>query len=194
MTSSASLLGHLAFDLKGHHNFFGLRGRWKAPQAVKSSITYVRRRQPPSIGNRTAKIFLPHPIFQIPPRNPLLLPSRRRRLPLPNSPPSPRKRKALPKAQNFRAHGRKFSYVRKFRPLRTSIFRLPHGAKFSCAQKKISFRKKIFFLPQGNKFSCGRKFGRLPNGNFTPCGRKEISFRTKINFRICENIFSYIRK
>lgn len=159
LTSSASLLGHLAFDLKGHHNFFGLRGRRKAPQVVKSSFTYVRRRQPPSIGIRTAKIFLPHPIFQISTRNP---PSS-----LPKKAPSPSEFPFFPKEKKGSAEGAKFpcarkkiflrtkiffltygnlfSYVRKFGSLRTSIFRLPHGAKFSCARKKISFRKKIYF-------------------------------------------------
>ena len=172
LTSSASLLGHLAFDLKGHHNFFGLRGRRKAPQVVKYSFTYVRQRQLPSIGNRTAKIFLPHPIFQIPPRNPPLLPSQRGRLPLPNSPFSPRKRKALPKVQNFRAHGRKFPSARKY----------------------FSFRKEINFLAEGNFSPCGRKSRRLPKKNFPPFERKFYAVRKERNFRICENIFSYIRK
>ena len=169
-------------------------GRRKAPQVVKSSFTYVRRRQPPYIGNRTAKIFIPHPIFQIVPRNPPLLPSKRGRFPLPNSPLSPGKRKALREAQNFCAHGRKFSYVRKFGALRTSIFCLPHGAKFSCAQKKISFRKKIFFLPQGNKFSCGRKSRRVPKKNSLPFERKFCAVRKKKNFRAHENKFPHMRK
>ena len=128
------------------------------------------------------------------------------------------------KAQNFRAHGNKFSYVRKyfflrteiffsyvrkFPRLRTSIFCLPQSTKFSCARKKISFRKKIYFLAEEKIFSCGRKFGRLPNGNLGvfrteilrpaegekfPSAGKEISAYAKIFFRIYGNKFSYIRK
>ncbi len=96
--------------------------------------------------------------------------------------------------ENFLTYENLFSYVRKFRPLRTSIFRLPHGAKFSCAQKKISFRKKIYFLAEEKIFSCGRKFGRLPKGNFLPFERKFCAVRKERNFRAHENKFPHMRK
>ena len=96
--------------------------------------------------------------------------------------------------ENFLTYGNLFSYVRKFRPLRTSIFRLPHGAKFSCAQKKISFRKKIYFLAEEKIFSCGRKFWRLPKKNFPPFERKFCAVRKERNFRAHENKFPHMRK
>jgi len=98
------------------------------------------------------------------------------------------------KAENFRAHGNKFPYVRKYFFLRKEILP-PSNVDFSpSAERQIFVRTEKNFLPQGNLFSCGRKFGRLPNGNFAPCGRRKISFRKERNFRICENIFSYIRE
>ena len=113
------------------------------------------------------------------------------------------------KAENFCAHGRKFSYVRKFCPLRTSIFHLPQSAKFLCARKKISFRKKIYFLAEGNlgvfrteiwasferKFYALRKAKNfLPQGKKFPHMRKYFFVYTEINFLIYGNKFSYIRK
>ena len=168
--------------------------RRKAPQVVKSSFTYVRLSQPPSIGNRTAKIFLPHSIFQISPRNPPLLPSKRRRFPLPNSPVSPRKRKALPKAQNFRAHGRKFSYVRKFIFLRKKNWP-PSNVDFSpSARRKIFVRTEENFLPQENLFPCGRKNIFLRKEIWASSEQKFCAVRKERNFRAHENKFPHMRK
>ena len=96
--------------------------------------------------------------------------------------------------ENFLTYGNLFSYVRKFCPLRTSIFRLPHGAKFSCAQKKISFRKKIYFLAEEKILSCGRKFWRLPKKNSPPFELNFCAVRKERNFRAHENKFPHMRK
>jgi len=101
---------------------------------------------------------------------------------------------ALGKAENFRAHGRKFSYVRKFIFLRKKISP-PSNADFSpSAERKIFVRTEKNFLPQENLGVFRRKISCRSNGNFGLCGRRKISVRTEKNFRICENIFSYMRK
>ena len=118
--------------------------------------------------------------------------------------------------ENFLTYENIFSYVRKFIFLRKKISPpsninfspsarrkifvrteenfLPQENLFPCGRKNIFLRKEKYFLAEGNRGAFRRKISRPSNENFAPCGRKEISVRTKINFRICENIFSYIRK
>ena len=101
----------------------------------------------------------------------------------------------------FCAHGNLFLCARKFSCVRTEVFLPSEGSVFPSEGRSFFLRRERNFPALEKEFSFGGKkifqawkISPAPNEKFAPCGRRKISVRTKRNFRICENIFSYMRK